>query len=483
MPEIPSMELPEIRVAGFLNAALGLGETARLIVRSLETVGVPVVPHVYVKSDVAQVPFTVNAEATSGGSKHPGISLISLNGEHLPAFSRNGGAPLFINRYVISVWFWETEELPPNAAAGLPYVDEIWAGSSYIHNVMEKASGGKQVVRTFRHPIDPPPDKKEAARARFPLENRFVFLFTFDYNSCVKRKNPQAACEAFVKAFPEATANGPILIIKSVNGHLHPIDQKLVQWAWSSRPDILFMDGFLSGDDKNLLVQRADAIVSLHRSEGLGLTMLEAMAAGKPTIATAYSGNLTFMTPENAWLIPYEMTEVGGGSIHYPSHHTWAEPNVTAAAMAMREVAAQGPVVQAKSALAKEQIMSRHSLASAGAMMRDLLIDAASRSAAPKAVEFPKAKSWRADAYDALSQLRKMEDTLQKRTNISSRQGLKILRDDTLRFNRQQRKAVSLVLRSLRHHEEQERERMREMRLQLDKLTAQFESLIAKLNP
>ena len=86
------------------------------------------------------------------------------------------------------------------------------------------------------------------------------------------------------------------------------------------------------------MIASCDCYVSLHRSEGLGLTMGEAMYFGKPVIATAYSGNLDFMTQENSFLVPHTMVEIGPGAGPYPADKQWAEPDLDRAAELMRRV-------------------------------------------------------------------------------------------------------------------------------------------------
>lgn len=477
-----SSALPEIKIAGFLNAALGLGETGRLIARALESVDVPVVTHVYEKSDVAQIPFASGEGGGGQQSSHPGISLLSLNGEHLSGLSRSaGGSSLFDNRYVISVWFWETEELPPHAADGFKYVDEVWAGSPFIKELMEKASGGVP-VELYNHPICPITVDEAKARERFPFDGRFVFLFTFDYNSCVKRKNPQAVCEAFAKAFPEPTEGGPICIIKSINGEKHSVDFNLVKWKWAGRPDIVFLDAFLSSEDRNMLVMRSDACVSLHRSEGLGLTLLEAMAAGKPCIATAYSGNLAFMNDDRSWLIPYTKVPVGSGSVHYPAHHEWAEPDVDAAAAAMRDVFYNQTASKEKAERGRQHVLAHHSLPVVGRHMYELLKQSATRPVRKKEIE-AKEPSGRGEAYKALAELRELEAQLAKSSGLPStwRRTMSHLKSDTLKLSKLQRRAISNALRALKHSEDQQRERIDYLHAAVNRISRQFEQLMSQI--
>ena len=98
----------------------------------------------------------------------------------------------------------------------------------------------------------------------------------------------------------------------------------------------MLIDSVQSREESYGLLNACDAYVSLHRSEGFGLTMAEAMFFGKPVIATGYSGNLDFMSADNSILIPYEKTPLLRDYMVYRKGSFWAEPSIAAAAEAMR---------------------------------------------------------------------------------------------------------------------------------------------------
>ena len=469
--------LPEIRLAGFLHSGLGLGEIGRRIARSLQAAGVPVVTYAWEKTDAAAVPFETSAPGTAG--QGPGISLLSLNGDQIPSFLQHAGPSFIDQKYVISVWFWELPELAPGMEEGFKYVDEVWAATPFIKDSLTKRSGSVP-VHLFPHPVEPPLGDETAGRARFPFEGRFLFLFAFDYQSCAKRKNPDGACEAFVRAFPETGTGGPVCVIKSINASLHPVHHALLKRRWAGRPDIVFMDDFLSTADRDLLCWRANACVSLHRSEGLGLTLLEGMAIGKPCIATAYSGNTSFMTPENSWLIPCSMVPVGRGSLHYEATQRWAEPDLNAAAAAMQEVAGGGPIVTSKAAAGQAFVLQHYHPDAAGAVMRRLLEKAATLTPRQK----PPLAGRRA-AADALKAVKALED--KARAGRKSRWSLTLSPDATRRellaLNTAQRLALAQTLAALKHQEQQAKSRHQLLLRRIDQLTDQLTEVIAALPP
>jgi glycosyltransferase involved in cell wall biosynthesis len=177
-----------------------------------------------------------------------------------------------------------------------------------------------------------------AAPERLGVPEGFLFLFAFDYSSTIERKNPVGLIEAFTRAF--APGEGPQLLLKTINGPLLPLAEEEVMWATRDRPDVHVLDRSLTDAERDGLIAACDCYVSLHRSEGFGLTLAEAMAAAKPVIATGWSGNVDFMNADNSLLVDYTLTRVGPGAAIYPADGTWAEPDLGHAARLMRQVVA-----------------------------------------------------------------------------------------------------------------------------------------------
>ena len=142
----------------------------------------------------------------------------------------------------------------------------------------------------------------------------------------MERKNPLAVVEAFTRAFQPG--EGPHLLVKSINGH-HRVNELERLRAVAAAPAGCHRPRCVPGARAQIaLTASCDCYVSLHRSEGFGLTMAEAMSHGKPVIATGYGGNLDFMTQENSYLVPYELVAVGQDARPYPSTAMWAEPDL-----------------------------------------------------------------------------------------------------------------------------------------------------------
>ena len=182
-------------------------------------------------------------------------------------------------------------------------------------------------------------------------EDRFVFLCTFDFFSIVERKNPFGLIEAFSRAFAER--RDVELIIKTTNGRRRPSQFERLRVATNGLANVRVVDDYFCRADQMALLREIDALVSLHRSEGLGLHFAEAMALGTPVIATRYSGNLDFMDDDNSYLVDATLVPIQYGEGIYPASATWAAPDLDQAADIMRHVAGRPTELVARIEAAK----------------------------------------------------------------------------------------------------------------------------------
>lgn len=365
-----------LHLFGFLNGSTGLSETARLLIKSLELAGVEVTP-VSVQQNAAYELDAKFKTVASPSTRPPagGVSILSINPDALPRLAHTVGADFFSpERKTIGVWFWETHKIPEFAKEGFRYVDEVWTCSRFTAEAYAEGAGDIP-VRVFPHPLDWREIQKAEPMQIPALEGRFVFMFSFDYDSYYHRKNPRAVCEAFVKAFPKQEPGGPVLIVKSVRGshYRNVMEFRGLCERFSHRSDIHFLDGFVPHAQRNSLIRRCNCYVSLHRAEGVGLTLLEAMALGKPCIATNFSGNLDFMNDHNSLLIPWTPTHEGLGNGFYPGDDMWADADIAAAAAAMGKVF-DDPALAAKlGARARDAVQRDHCPEAVGRKLVELL--------------------------------------------------------------------------------------------------------------
>jgi glycosyltransferase involved in cell wall biosynthesis len=219
------------------------------------------------------------------------VNIVAVNADQLRNFARHVGSGFFEGRYTIGVWAWELDEFPDVWSDAFSMVDEIWASSEFSRCAFAGAT--TKPVFTFPLPVLPPRPRPGLNRAGLGLPDGFIFHFAFDFLSGVERKNPSGLIKAFTAAF--APGGGPTLVLKAVNGDQRLAQLEELKLLAAKRPDIVVIDRYLDHEANATLMDACDCYVSLHRSEGFGLSMAEAMALGKPVIATAYSGNLDFM--------------------------------------------------------------------------------------------------------------------------------------------------------------------------------------------
>ncbi len=355
----PDQLRPGITVAGYLRGELGMGEVARSLLSAVEAVGIEhaavVVNRTYSRQD--------HALDVSEGPYDLDTAIAAINADQVTMFQGAVGLGFFNGRRTVGLWAWELEQFTEEMADAAALFDEIWAISSFAASSIRQQID--KPVHVFPLAAASPGTGGSVPSAVPP--DRFVFLFTFDFFSVFERKNPLAVIEAFSKAF--TTDEGPVLVVKSVNGDLRRLDRDRVRLAAADRPDIVLIEDYLTDADRYALLARADAYVSLHRAEGLGLAMAEAMMMGKPVIATAYSGNLDFMTEENSFLVPHGMAEVPPGCEPYRPGTPWAEPDVDQAARMMRRVVDDPDLATRKAAVAKSDIVRTHGPAVAAAFV------------------------------------------------------------------------------------------------------------------
>jgi glycosyltransferase involved in cell wall biosynthesis/SAM-dependent methyltransferase len=354
-----------VNIAGYFGSVLGVGEAARQVAGALEATGTRVSMQNLVASHSLQDDELVRGAGEQG--RFP-INLICVNADALPAFADDAGPGFFAGRYSIGLWWWEVSTFPERWLSSFGHVDEVWAGSRHVADALAKVSPVPVIHIT--QPVlieDPPP----AERAALGLPAGFLFEFSFDYESVFERKNPLAVIEAFGRAFGPGA--GASLVIKSINHEHDEANHARLQAAAAQHPDVHLIDRYVSRVERDQLTAACDCYVSLHRSEGFGFTVAEAMALGRPAIATGYSGTLDFMTPENSYFVDYELVAIGEGAEPYPPDGEWAQPSVEHAAQLMRHVFEHRDEARARGERARHDIRTRHSLAAAGKVMTERL--------------------------------------------------------------------------------------------------------------
>jgi len=358
-----------VNMAGYFRSVLGVGEHARLVLDGLRAAGVPAATIGLAAAGTEQIEDGPTAGGSDSDDAPHSINLISVNADVLPEFALGVGHAFFQNRYSIGLWAWEVTPFPEAYLGAFDHVDEVWVLSEHVRRAIQPVS--PVPVLTVPLPIEVPPFEPRS-RAELGLPEGYAFLFAFDYDSVVERKNPVGLIDAFTRAFEPG--EGASLIVKTINGERHPEGRAQVEAAAARHPDVHLIDRVLSRQDKDALMDACDCYVSLHRAEGFGITLAEAMWLGKPTIATGFSGNLDFMSADNSYLVDWRPVAIGEGNDPYPPEGGWAEPDRDDAARLMREVSKHPERARAVGALAQQEIRATRSPAVAGRSMARRLV-------------------------------------------------------------------------------------------------------------
>jgi glycosyltransferase involved in cell wall biosynthesis/SAM-dependent methyltransferase len=373
VPAIPPSPLgvPSVQAVGYFRAELGMGEYGRQLVTAVQATGTTVATTTWTET-VSRQQHEFEDRQSAGAAA---VNLLVINADQTPVFAATAGPEFFAGRYTVGAWAWEVEDFPAAFDEAFTMVDEVWAISSFTRDAI--AHRTSKPVFSVPPPVSVPVLDDSITRADLGLPDDFVFLFSYDFLSVPKRKNAQGVVEAFSRAF--APGEGPTLVIKSINGDKQRAAREELRAAVASRPDIVLMENYLSPTQRTALMAHADCYVSLHRSEGLGLTIAESMALGKPVIATAYSGNMEFMDEENSFLVPYDRVLVGAGAEPYSPTAYWAEPRLDLAASLMRQVHEDQDVARAVGAQAARDITNKHSAQARAVLVEERLRDIATR--------------------------------------------------------------------------------------------------------
>jgi glycosyltransferase involved in cell wall biosynthesis len=329
---------PTICLIGHPFAPIGRGEDIRSAFRAFQAVGQRVSVadvHRFISPNSLQ-----KEEFGRSLTNRPGdVNIFFLNGDELSAAMNS---PLFDRKPgVVNIAFpaWELPRFPAVWAELLAQFDEVWAQSRFTESAL------RGVVQTPLTYISQPCQvlsPQSFSRRYFGLpEAPFIFVFAFDLRSYVARKNPQALLDAFESLARKFTKQQVHLCLKVHGLTGHEFQQsEFAKRCKELHGYVTVIDKVLSDEEHKGLLFACDSFVSLHRSEGFGRGMGEAMCLGKPVISTGYSGNLDFMNEQNSHLVPYTLVDVPPGDYPHGEQQQWAQPSSGAAADKMHTVVA-----------------------------------------------------------------------------------------------------------------------------------------------
>ncbi|HXA16116.1 MAG TPA: glycosyltransferase [Thermoanaerobaculia bacterium] len=313
---------PGLNIAGNVGHDTGVGESVRLCRKACDAAGLSNDLIDVGSSDAAALKPVYRA------------SVYHVNADQLPAVYSEMSALFQASAYNIGVWHWELPELPDAWISSAAPLDEIWAPSAFVQSTL--SSKLTIPVVHMPHGIEVTEIEPCSPQELGVPPGRFTFLCMFDFESVVQRKNPLGAIDAFRRAFPDQSHAA--LLVKTGHASNHSNEYAELREQLSGIPNVYLTDRMLPRERVNGLLAACDGVVSLHRSEGFGLILAEAMYLGKPVVATGWSGNMDFMNSGNSCPVAYEIVTLDRTYQHYEAGQQWADPDIEHAAHLMRRV-------------------------------------------------------------------------------------------------------------------------------------------------
>ena len=367
------MSAAEVTVVGYPLQPTGMAEHARSTFRALRSAGLA--PRLLDVSDGdggadpdLEADFGPHLVKTLG----EGVNIFGVNGDEADRVIQRLGRGRFERAYNIAYPAWELARYPAEWARVLDRFDEIWAPSTFVQHALQAAVS--RPVRRMPLPVDMQLSSFLGRRHFGIPEDAFVVLFFFDLLSYATRKNPGAVLDAFERLAARRPDADLLCVIKVRGGGPDdPAQAELEARVAHLGAKAMLVTGDLSDNETKNLVRLADVFVSLHRSEGFGRGMAEAMAFGRAAVATAYSGNLDFMVPGTSLLVDYELTPVPPGAYPHGEGQVWAEPSAEHAATLIERLLDEPAAARAMGRRGRAHIARTLSLAAAARRVKERL--------------------------------------------------------------------------------------------------------------
>lgn len=320
---------------GYIEAMLGLGEASRGLIAAAVDSGVAMrlLPYNYGVESRFLAPFMPERYDLSGA--HP-ITILDISIDELPEAIRRLGKARLGKSYNILRAYWELPSAPQEWGPLVAFVDEIWVGSNFIKQSLSTVFHGPIIVIP---PIVTITTATCFTRDHFALRSDvYYFMFSFDFHSSIARKNPLAVIQAFQAAFHSSNKDVGLIIKYHGNNKNYDELKTMLSDIVATDDRISLIDAVLSRDEFLSLLAASDCYVSLHRAEGFGLGMAEAMLLEKCVIGTNFSGNTDFLSENTGFPIDYTLKAIEAGEYAHAGNQFWAAPKPDDAAKALRTV-------------------------------------------------------------------------------------------------------------------------------------------------
>jgi hypothetical protein len=323
-----------VNLYGYARGELGIGEDVRTVAEALEHNGIPLcIVDIRLGNHISQE----DRSAEQWISDRPlyGINLFCQTGIEMTRFITKEGTSAFDGRYTIGLWPWELPEWPESCRHTYALVDELWGISTYAGDAYKSFPGPV-------HPMGLPVvmgEVGDATRRDFNLPaDDYLYLFAFDLHSRTYRKNPLGLIRAFQRAYPRGSSEKVGLVIK-VN-HPETLSPDWIKIRAIAKRDarIHLIEKRMRKPEVMALTEACDCYVSLHRAEGFGRGIAEALLLGRQVITTGWSGNMDFCHEPRVALVRSKPTSVGSKEYFWSHGQQWADPDLDHAAELMRKI-------------------------------------------------------------------------------------------------------------------------------------------------
>jgi len=332
-----------LTLAGHFSNTTGISQTARSFTANLFCSGIPFTLQNSLLQQHPEIDFQSMARFAQKFSDELPYRLILLfyNSDEILQASVDRSELFSPDRHRSAVWWWEFESGFEPFMKGFDHIDELLIFSDFLRAFYTSIAPGHVKIHKLLYPFNTDwiiTEPREVIRNRYGITiDEYVFFFHFDCFSSIMRKNPAAVVRAFTQAFPGKRCAK--LVLKMNNTSFYTAQTKklisLIHELGVSEKTVI-IDEPLQRNELMTLINATDCYVSLHRGEGMGLGILEAMALGKPAICTAYGGNMEFTKKDNSFLVEYAMVDAKPDTDTYRCVRQWAEPSIEQAAEYMQ---------------------------------------------------------------------------------------------------------------------------------------------------
>ena len=359
--------LTGLNVLGYLCAESGVGEAGRSTIRACRASGIDISAIDIRTNNVSRMEEMPDVVVQSR-PQFP-INLFHVNADQTPCVFDSIPGDFHEKRYNIGFWFWELEDLPDNALKAFSRLDEVWVASSFC----QKAVSRQAMIPVSLIPLCVEIPDAEPGPAPIDLpEDSFIVYSCMDMLSVPERKNPIGVLKTFER-FHRAAGEKVHLVLKLTN--FEKCERKLreVIQEYCNRLPVTLVDEYLHRRDLNNLMRVSDCYLSLHRSEGFGLPIAEAMSMGIPVVATGWSANMDFMNQWNSFPVAYKMIEIKEDQGPYHKGKLWADIDLDDAVRCLLKVFRDPGEAAIRAERALKDISSKHSPEVIGNRIRERL--------------------------------------------------------------------------------------------------------------